>query len=292
MKIKGGFIGALFIGLIAGGVRFAQYCTVIDQDGYYTHTTLAVVLNGILAGVLLLGLLFTMICGIVKNSAPVTAVHLGRQRGTLRILFSLLGILSAADALRRLLDFSAPMTMLGGVFCLFGAAGWLYLGLRRAESPAGPAALLPLLQMMAMILSYFWETYKFIHVSEYSLTLLSLCAAALFTLALMRLATGSALSQHRLARSAGLLLLMAPTGFWAVSVGVVQALLWKSSTVSTLAERLIMAGFGVLFWLIAVLTLNGLPVLTSEELPETGPDISQLNDYIGNLPNEEEQNHD
>lgn len=291
MKIKDGFAGAMIVGLTAGVLRIFQYLLVIDSEGYNTRGTLTNVTNVVLL-VLLIGGLIWCIIGALYKRAPFTLPE--QQDRVFQILFVLLGFVALADGLLRLASiflYTPPERVgwlaafghidgipgiVAALCCLLGAAGWFLLARGQAKSIA---ALLPVLQMAAAVLSFFWSTYKYIHVTEYALAILGLCTVLLFTLVLMRGMAGVPVSRGRLQRWACLTAVMVPTAFLAPLVGLLRY--------SFRGDTLLLFVEGFLFLLLAYGTTT-LPQQkkTAPQEPVTGPDLSALNHYITDIPAE------
>ncbi|PWM40572.1 MAG: hypothetical protein DBX52_02825 [Clostridiales bacterium] len=273
MKIKPGFISVFLIGLIAGILRVAQYILAIDEEGYYLKGGLPRFLEGFLVGLLLVGLAWAVFCGIARKSVQVGFSSLGLEALYPRILFALLGLTAAAQGILCLTGSVKPTSVLVGLFCLLGAIGW-FLPARLGRA-TGLTALLPLLHLGAAVIAYFWDTYKYIHISEYALGLLGLCVLLFFALNLMKIVAGGEVPQHRLARAGFYTLLFSFASFLAPAAGMMLHG-WK-------AETLLLCLTGLLYILLAVYTLRRLPAAVVFPRAE-GPDVSEMNDYISDIP--------
>ena len=274
MKIKHGFIGAWSIGLAAALLRAVQYITVIDKEGYYTKGGLSSFLGGMLIGLLAIGVLFCFLAGR-KKKVPLTYSEL---IGGSSVPMVLLGAVSLADGIYRLIFAKVLLPRVVAVLCLLGAIGWIVIGLmgKRAPSILG---LLPIIQMGAIIIDYFWNTYKYIQVSEYALTVLALSAACFFVLLIMKALAEADCSKGRLMIGGCLLTIL---GLPAFPVSLMGGLT---------ASRIFLAAEGVLLLLIAADVLRRL-AKPCAPAPKEGPDLSALNEYINNLPEVEEQENE
>ena len=273
MKSQHGLLAAGTAGLAAGILRIVQYHLTIDRDGYYLEGALSDILSGVLIGLLAAGTAFCLICGLLqkKEQCSFSAVF-GRYLPA-RILFLLIAVVSAADGVLRLLNRDQIGNTVAGILCLCGAIGWALL--IRKET-AGPVVLLPVAHLCGLVLSYFWKTYKYLQVSEYTLDLLALCAAAFFTLMLMKARAEADCSKKRLTAVACLTVLF---GLAALPSGGFEI------TSILLSVQLF------LYILLAAVTLLLLPQ-SREPVPAGGhaPDPATLNEYISEI--EEVDDHD
>ncbi len=298
MKIKHFLYGGLGLGLAAGLLRISQYIFTIDEQGFFRTGNSASLLNGCLVGLLLIGCLWSFLAKMQKKE-QVTAKVLF-PRGAADLIFGGLALLSAAFGIYRIylaathspLSFhlsgglaEAPFSVvepavnwleiLVGVLCLLGACGWIVLCYRRETG----FALLPILQLGTMIIDYFWATYQYIHVSGYILMTLGLCTVLLYTVSLAKASVGAVCSCGRLTGVSVLVLCAVPACF-------------VEGFFNPTLPNLLLALLGVLFYALAILTLLQLtkpqPMKTTE-LEAEMPDLSELNQYFSEIPEEEQE---
>lgn len=272
MKTKTCFLRAAILGLTAGVVRVLQYIRAIDPRGFYLPGGQAEFLSGLLVGLLAVGALFSVLSGIRQKKAQATLSHHFCQSSPTRILFFLLAAVSLADGLFRVLHVGPSVTAL---LCFSGGLTWLLFGALGKVLPF--LNLLPLLHLGGLIVDYFSQTYKYIQISEYSLSLLGLCAMTYFALLLLKTLSGADCSRRRLIAGSSLLLTFGATSFLAP----------LSSGFSVSA--LLFAVHGFVYCLLAALTLIWFPEEKATVAPATSsPDLQELNTYISDIPEVQE----
>ncbi len=274
MKIKHGFISTALIGIAAGVVRILQYKMTIGADGYYIGGHLSDLLRGILVGLFASGAIWSIICGLMQKKSQAVLPHHFTRSAAARILFLLLAPAALADGLYRLSTSADTLSLVLGVLCIASALTWLLLGIRGKQTPV--LAILPVLQLGAMIIDYFWHTYKFIQVSEYTLGILGLCALVYFALLLTKAMIGADCSKQRLAIGSFMLMIFGAATLMAPLAGGFRIPL------------LLTAIQCFLYCLLAALMLIWLPEKSEPAPKAEGPDLEALNEYISELPEVEE----
>ena len=278
MKTKTCLYGALSLGLVAGILRIVQYFTVIDQDGFFIKGALTDFTNGCLVGLLGVGVIFSFICSLKqKEQVPFARLY---PRGLADCLFLALAVIAAAEGAYRIflaaettpLDVTALLLCL---LCLLSGLGWFFL-CKRKETPL---AFFPVLHLGIFIISYFWVTYQYIHVSGYIMMILGLCALLLFVTALMKAVTGASCSRGRMIFVSALAISCIPATF-------------AEAAFNPTFVNLLMLANGALIFALAILTLLCLSKPLPEEEPaeeeNEGPDLSTMNQFFSELPEEEE----
>lgn len=207
MRIKKGLWGCLFIGLAAGILRAFEYLLTIDYAGYYFNTPLADFLKGALVGILVAGFLWSLFCGIERGGEEMGSQELIGGSSHLQFYFLVVGIVTAIDGVGRILAFN-KLSIIAGLACLLGSIGWIAAS--KTRKALGMAAILPTIQIVALIIVYFWTTYKEIHISGHVLETLALCAQSLITLLVMKMMADATTSRARLARCCYWMLLLFP----------------------------------------------------------------------------------
>lgn len=274
MKTKHCFLSAALIGIAAGVVRILQYIWTIDPRGFYLGDRRSDFLAGCLVGLLAVGALFSLFCGIRQKKSPATLYHFGKSTPT-RLLFLVLAAVSVSDGIFRL----AGGISIPTVLCFLGGIAWLILALRGTFPPF--MELLPLLQLGGLIVDYFRSTYKYIQISEYSLSLLGLCAMAYFALVLIKTLAEAECPRGRLITASCLLLVFGVTSFLAPLAGGFE---WS---------KLLFAVHGFTYCLLAALTLIWLPESKNDQAaPIETPNPDTMNEYISDLPEVQEDEQD
>lgn len=287
MKTKTCLIGALSIGLAAGVTRVMQYIFTIGPKGFYLHTPLADALSILLTALLALGVIWCLIYGFSgsKEEASFSAIFPAKNKST--FFFLVVGLQSLAGCalgIANYLDTKSPLQLIVAALCLLGGIAWIVIDRKTAKgAPIGLIAALPVLHLGAVIIDYFWQTYKYIHVSAFTLALLGLCACILLVLAMMKAAVGSACTLRRLGASAGLVIVFAFASFWVPLFGELYI-------ENSMAENSYLFSFGMYLSVLAAQTLFGILRLPRkpEEQPAE-PDLSHLNEFLSNLPEVEEE---
>ncbi len=272
MKSKNCFLSAASLGVVAGAVRVLQYIWAIDSRGFYYHNEWADFLSGLLVGLLAVGALFSLFSGIRQKKEQVNLSYHFCQSAPTRILFFLLAAVSLGDALYRFLSVGfSPMILL----CIFGSFTWALFGITKQILPF--MNILPLLHLGGLIVDYFRQTYKYIQVSEYALSLLGLCAMTYFALLLLKALSGADCSRRRLVTGCCLLLTLGAASFIA------------PLTAGFSVSDLLFAVHGFTYCLLATLTLIWLPEKAVTQPPvSSSPDLQEMNTYISEIPEVQE----
>lgn len=279
MKIKQGFYGAVAIGGAAGVLRVLQYIFTIDSEGYYQSGPLSDFFSGMLIGILAAGVLWCLYSGW-KKKEPLSFESLFTGKLLEKICFAVLGIAAVIDGIWRLASAGGKgILVIAALLIIAGGAAWILLAVKGTACPAA-LGILPVLQLIAMILLYFWETYKFIQVSEYALVTFGLCAACYFVLLIMKVLADADCTKGRLTTAACLVLVLSGAAFIAPLAGGLSL-----SSVILLIE-------GICLILLAALVLKQLPHAKAPEEPQESPDLSQLDEYISNIPDVEENENE
>ncbi len=278
MKIKHGFISTALIGFFAGAVRILQYILTIDEEGYYIGGALSNFLEGVLAGLLICGIGLGILLGAMQQKTQVALPHHFAKSTPPRVLFLLIAAVFLADGIWRLAAAGSALDRIIGILCVGAALNWGLLGLQGKLVPV--LSLLPILQAGALIIDYFWRTYKYIQVSEYAIGILGLCALAYFILALMKAMTGADCSECRLARSGFCLTVLSFAAFMAPLASELQI------------GQIFLALEGLLFSLLAALILIWLPEKPAVHRQTAIPDPAVLKEYISDLPEIQEENEE
>lgn len=273
MKVKHYFISAMSMGFAAGIIRILQYIWSIDPRGFYLPDARSDFLSGALAGLLAVGVLWSIFAGLrQKKEQAVLSHHFAKSTPT-RVLFILLAILSFADGGYRIASLGVSLV---AVLCLAAGLAWLLFGILGKFPPL--TGLFPILQLGALLMDYFVKTHKYIQISEYALCLLGLCAVAYFALLLIKTLAGAECSKGRLVTAGCILSLFGLTSF---PVPLAGGFDWS---------KLIFALHGFTYCLLAALTLIWLP--ESKEAPEIRPDTpdpQMMREYISDLPEVSEE---
>ena len=296
MKTKHFLYGGVCLGIATALLRIVQYTSAIDEQGFYRAGSLSSFLSGCLVGLMLVGCVWSLLAK-ARQKEQVTAEAL-LPHGAADLLFWGLALASAAFGIYRIylaathgsLDFNLPGSIpqpsyyfgeptldwpgaLVGGLSLLGAIGWVVLCYRRETG----FMLLPILQLGAIIIDYFWATYQFIHVSGYILMTLGLCVLLLCTVSLAKASVGAVCTRGRLA------------GFSVLAVCTLPACFTDAFFHPTL-PNLLLAVLAFLFYALAIFILLQLdkPTPLPQEEAEA-PDLSALNQYFSEIP-EEEQN--
>ena len=279
MKIKRGFYATLLLGITAGVVRVIQYLFTVGADGYTDPGALPSFLQGLLAGLLAVGVIAALLTGFGKKGQRTPAQITG-QWG---VLFYPLGLLALVEGILRFPLESGLIPRLACVSCFTAALGWVLLGVL-GQKGLGLLGLLPLLHQGLRIVDFFRSTYKYLRVSEYTLTTLGMCALCFFTLLLMKAYAEADCAKTRVVFAACTVLVMAPAAFLAPVAGAFSL------------KHLLLALESACYILLAVSALQSAAQPPAppaeEEEPAKGPDLSVLNEYINNIPEVEDENHD
>lgn len=281
MKIKSCLAGATIFGIAAGVLRLLQYFFTIDEAGFFKMGILSTLLNVGLIVALGLGTLWIVVCGFggKKRETEFGALFTKKSH---RTYFILLGLLAFADGVHRFLTLTDRLNRIVAVLGIIAAILWIILGDRAVKGRTlGLFAALPILHLCGMILSYFWQTYKYIHNSEYILLTLGLCAFLLFILALLKPAADGFSTRQRLCATAGLSVIFS----WGVFLPVMVGQFLKGFRTLTFSELHFFLLALVLLPL-AIYILKRLSQLPKEEPVEevAAPDLSHLNEFLSNLP--------
>ena len=289
MKTKTCLIGALSIGLAAGVTRILQYIFTIGPKGFYLHTPLADALSIVLTALLALGVIWCLIYGFSgsKEEASYSALFPQNSNTKFHFFFFMAGLWSLFGCLSGIteyLDTKSPLHLVVAALCLLGGIAWIIIDRKTVKgAPIGLIAALPVLHLGAVIIDYFWQTYKYIHVSTFTLALLGLCTCILLVLSLMKAAVGGACTLRRLGASAGLVIVFAFASFWVPLFG-------ETFVENTMVESDSLFYLGMFLSSVAFQTLYAIIRLPKkqQELPAE-PDLSHLNEFLSNLPEVEEE---
>jgi hypothetical protein len=287
MKSKSCFEGALVFGILAGLARLAQYIFTIGKDGYYLPGLFSAILNYTLVGLLAIGTLWMLICGFGGKKREIDFCALFEKNTTARLCFWGLGLTNLADGAMRLI-FAEIKTdyLLGGLCILTGILWFLIERLALSGKSLGLLAILPALHPAGIILEYFWATHKYIHVSEYAMVILSLCAILLFVFAILKPAAGGASTGQRICATAGLAFILCCAGL----LPLLPAFYLQGMPKETLWSNGVFFTTGLFYLILAGSTLKGLSNLPAPQpKEEAAPDLSALNEFISNLPEIEEE---
>lgn len=274
MKVKQGFMGSLLIGVLAGILRIIQYLFAIEKDGFYIRGALASFSSGVLTGLLLVGLVWSILAGRKKKEQFDYAAFSGRN-----LWFILLGAVFAADGIYRVFTAQSTLMRVVGILCLAGALSWLLIGFLGRKVP-GLLGLLPIFGFGGMIVAYFWQTYKYIQISEYTIVNLGLCVLCFFTMLLMKGFAGADCTRGRLTTAACLVLIFTPAACIAPLVDGLGI------------PDIFLACEGLLLLFLADITLQEIGTEPQSSEPAEAPDPAELNEYINNLPEVEEQENE
>lgn len=278
MRIKKGLFGCLFVGLAAGIVRACEYLFTIDQEGYYLNTATASFLNGMLVGLLVAGFIWSLFCGLARKGEELDSKALIGGASHLQPYFLVVGLVTALDGILRFFE-GDTLSVLGGLACLLGAVGWIIAS--KAKKALGGAALLAPLQIVVIIIVYFWTTYKDIHISGCILETLALCAQALLTLLVMKLLADSTASRARLSRCCFWTLLLFPAANLA-------PLMQIASGVYS-ARMIFNAINGAALMLLSAQILLSLSWRVTHQQIDS-PDPNEMDDYLSQIPEIDDQN--
>ena len=272
MRIKQGFWGCLLIGAAAGILRAFEYLFTIDYQGYYLPGPTASLMSGILTGLLAVGVLWSLFCGIALKGTQGEGKKLIGGEAHLRPYFTFIGIVTIAIGVARLF-LGTSLSLLSGAACIIGGIGWWIAG--KTKEPLKGAALLPVLYIVARIMIYFWQTYKFIHISGYILETLALCSQALLTLLVMKLLAGADVSRERLTRAALWAILLTPAANLAPLINLFKGIFS--------AETIFSALFALAYMLMSIQLLSSLNWRIThpeeqEQEPEEYPEIPATDD--------------
>ncbi len=274
MKLKQEFLVSALAGLAAGILRFIQYFTTIDEAGYYKPGTLSTVLNGVLLGFLGIGLLWGVLCSVYRKQ-NLTYTNLFHNRSWMKGIFGILGCTVAAEGAYLLATAGAAIQRIGALLILIGAISWILLAAKGNHAP-GFAAFFSVLQVGVSVLLYFWNTYKFIHVSEYALVLLGLCSICLLALLILKALAGAECTRGRSNAAACFVLTFGFTSFIAPLAHAVTF------------NGILRAIEGICFMALAAAVLNPVPN-NGANTPRSVPDLSQMKEYISDIPEVEEE---
>lgn len=292
MKTKSCLQGATIFGGAALILRLTQYILTIDEQGYYKRGLLADILGYGLIALLTLGTLWILICGFGGKKREVDFPALLGESTLAQICFLGLSALAILDGFRRLYPLIPTLRanpdyfgLIVAALCILGGIGWILVAFRSANGNCGLLnGLLPVLHLCAVLLDYFWTTYKYIHISEYILMTLGLAAVLLFVLAIMKPAGDGASTGHRICATAGLTVIFCGVAFLPQLVITLQRGIYL--------QDLIFFFSGILYLILALLTLTRLPKLPpapiEEEEDENRADLSALYEYLSDLPEVEE----
>ncbi len=287
MKIKRAMIGALGLGGLAGLLRVVQYFVAMDREGYFLLNPLSKVLQGALVGLLLVGFGFVWLVSHGKKEPPMNGNESKWITYPVRLLFLALAAVAILDMALALLNKNGFSPQ--GSFYLVGALGWALLA---CGAPRGNLwGLLTLLHSGACVVTYFWNTYRYLHISEYSFGMLGLCVILLMNLQLVRGMAGGTLSKERLVRNCCYLLVL---GFTAFVAPLFRLILWQTGA----GELVVRSLYGIIYMVIALLVLKKLPTAQEPEQQDPAgeraetaetPDLELLREYISELPEVEEE---
>ena len=281
MKIKSCLAGATFFGIVAGILRLLQYFFTIDENGFFKLGLLSTLLNVGLVIALGLGTLWIVICGFGGKKRETEFGSLFTKKSH-RTYFILLGLLALADGFYRFFSIADRLNRIVAILGLVAGIVWFLLGDRAVKGKTlGILAALPILHLGGMILSYFWQTYKYIHNSEYILLTLGLCGYLLFILALLKPAADGYSTRQRLCATAGLSVIFSWGAFLPVLIG--QMLKGFQATTFTELHFFLL---GLVIYPLAIYILKRLSQLPKEDPIEeiSAPDLSHLNEFLSDLP--------
>lgn len=278
MRIKQGLWGCLLVGIAAGIVRTFEYLFTIDHQGYYLPGSAASFLNGVLVGLLVVGFLWSLYCGIARKSTQAESKELIGGEAHLRPYFTVIGVVTIAIGIARFF-LNNQLSLLSGIACIIGGIGWCIAG--KARKQMGGAALLPTLYIVARIVIYFWETYKFIHISGYILETLALCSQALLTLLVMKLLAGADVSRERLTRAAFWAILLTPAANLAPLINLFRG--------GFAPETIFSALFALAYMLLSIQLLSSLNwrITHPEQQDEESDEMEQI---LAQLPKDDDFN--
>ena len=288
MKTKSCLSGATVLGILAGLTRVAQYILTIGKDGYYLPGILSTVLNYVLVGLLVLGTVWILICGFGGKKREISFAPLYDRSPYAALCFWALGLLAFADGALRLFKAEGRLDYILAAVCLAGGLGWILLErLALRGKSLGLLSVLPALHLGAWLLDYFWATHKYIHVSEYALVVLTLCAVLLFAFAILKPAGGGASTGQRICATAGLTVIMTCAGFLPMG----PAFYLQGMNKDAFFTNGLFFLTGLFYLILAILTLKRLSKLPPEPVakePAT-PDLSALDSFLSDLPEVEDE---
>lgn len=281
MKIKSCLAGATVFGIIAGILRLMQYIFTIDELGFFKLGILSTLLKVGLVVALGLGTLWIIVCGFGGKKRETDFGALFTKKGHFAY-FLFLSLLAFADGAYKLLNATDRLNRIVGLLGIFAGIIWIILGARAVKGKtSGLIAAIPVLHLGGMILTYFWQTYKYIHNSEYILLTLGLCAFLLFILALLKPAANGFSTRQRLCATAGLSIIFSWGAFLPIMVGHLMRG-FKTMTFSELHFFLL----AVVLLPMAIYILKRLSQLPKEDPIQevASPDLSHLNEFLSDLP--------
>lgn len=288
MKTKSCLSGATVLGILAGLTRVTQYILTIGKDGYYLPSILSSILNYTLVGLLVLGAAWILFCGFGGKKREVSFAPLYNRSPYAALCFWALGLLAFADGALRLLNAEVRMDYILAAICLAGGLGWILLErlALRGKCP-GLLSILPALHLGAWLLDYFWTTHKYIHVSEYALVILTLCALLLFAFAIIKPAGGGASTGQRICATAGLVIIMTCAGFLPMG----PAFYLQGMNRDAFFHNGLIFLTGLFYLILAILTLKRLSKLPPDPVAEepASPDLSALESFLSDLPEVEDE---
>lgn len=286
MKIKSCLAGATIFGIAACILRLLQYFFTIDEAGFFKAGLLSALLNVGLIVALGLGTLWIIVCGFggKKRETDFGALFTKKSH---RTYFILLSLLAFADGIYHFFTAADRLNRIVGILGVVAGVIWILLGNCAVKGKTlGLWAAIPILHLSGMILSYFWQTYKYIHNSEYILLTLGLCAFLLFILALLKPAADGSSTRQRLCATAGLSVIFSLGVFLPVMIG--QALKGFQTLSFSELHFFLMA---VVLLPMAIYILKRLSQLPKEDPVQeiSTPDLSHLNEFLSDLPEIEEE---
>ena len=212
MRLKLAKWGAVVLGLGAVALRIAEYLYTVDEEGYYKNIPLADPLNRALTGVLLAAVVFLIGCGIGLFKKPAAGA-MGYDTPAVRISLSFCGLAAFIHGILTLASAAGTLDQLCGIGALLGGIGLVAIALQ--GTLALYFGIFPTLWLCLQTVRYFWQTYKYVHISANILGMLGWCAALFFMLTLMKLLAEGYCSKGRALFAAGAAIVFLPVSFLA-----------------------------------------------------------------------------
>lgn len=276
MRFKLARIGAGVFALGALGIRIAEYLYTLDGEGYYTTAPLATTLNWALTAVLAAAVAFLLLCGVGLFHRQAEGSAVCGSTAFARIVLALMGAAVAVKGVLLLMGASSTINTVTAVAALAAAIG--FLGMANSPKHTDVLAILPAIWLCLQTVHYFWDTYKYVHISANILGMLGWCAALIFVYSFVKMLTGAVCSKGRMLWSAGIALVFLPCAFFApLLVGV------------TLTKA-VDAAIALVLMVLAAYLLGRLHLDPPEEpAPLQEPDLSVLDAFLETVPDPEEE---
>ena len=278
MKYKITTWGAVLLGLVAGGIRVAQYLFTLDGEGAFDlNTPLAGRQSQLLTLLLCVGVLFVLVMSFFDRNEEAHLSTLYGNGLTHRLLFGLVGLILlvvGGITLAQAVPHMDRAGIISGGSALLGAIGWL--GMLHSPKRAGLMSVLPVLWAIVQLVQCFWRTYKYVHNTTFILEMLGWCSVLCLVTALARVIVGAEVSKGRLSMVAGFGLVLLPAAFVA-------------PVVRFSPHNLLTALWAAALVLLAALTLYALRHWDPESPDELqSPDLSELEVLLESIPDPEE----